>query len=205
MQEEVPKNISETELHERARTGAKIDLRIELQRLERMIEDLAVDYEKFFMQILPFAPEKPRKAVELLIRQLLKAPFHNSATKYKLTSLRSRYQMFRTKWERIERQREEGIYIKDVFKADIRERNRFEDEKSQTTEGKTSKSMQALFNSYKTALEKSTGKAANLNYEKFKKQLLDRAKAFRKTNGDKKMKFTIKEKNGRVTVAIKAG
>ena len=204
MQDEVPGALSEVELRERARTGAKLDLRRELRRLEVMIEELAVDYEKFFMQIIPFAPDKQRKAVELLIRHLLKAPFHNSASQYKLRSLRARYQMYRTKWERIDRQREEGIYYKDVFKADMRERNKIQDEREQTAGGKASKSMQALFNSYKSALEKSTGKAANLDYDKFRAKLVERAKAFRQANGDKKMKFTIKEKNGRVTVAVQA-
>ena len=204
MREDVPGNISEVELRERARSGAKIDLRRELLRLEMMLEELAIDYEKFFMQIIPFSPDKQRRAVDLLVRQLLKAPFHNSATKYKLRSLRTRYQMYRTKWQRIERQREEGVYIKDVFKADIRDKNRLEDERANTAGGKASKSMQSLFNSYKSALERSTGKAANLDYEKFRKKLVDRAKAFRKANGDKKIKFTVKEKNGRVTVALKA-
>lgn len=204
MQDEVPGALTEVELRERARSGNRVDLRRELKRLEIMIEDLAVEYEKFFMQIIPYAPDKPRKAVELLIRQLLKAPFHNSASQYKLRTLRSKFQMHKTKWERISRQREEGIYYKDVFKADMRERNKIDEERAQTSGGKASKSMQALFNSYKSALEKSTGKAAHLDYEKFRTKLVERAKAFRQANGEKKMKFTIKEKNGRVTVAVQA-
>lgn len=185
---------------ERETSGERLDLRQELDRLEGMIADLKIQYEQYFAGILPLAPEKPHADVKRKIRDLLKAPFKTQAFSFRLKTLESRYSTFNTYWQRTLKQKEDGTYIRDVFKANLREKNSLEDARAETSVGKAEKSMQALFSSYKDALEKATGRKQELNYSAFQKSLVERAKEFKSRNPEKKVSFKVVVKNGKVTI-----
>ena len=187
--------------HERA--FQKIDLRAELERLERMIADLKVQYEQYFTGMMPLAPDKLHNDVKRKIRELLKAPLKNHSINFKLKTLEGRYGTFNNYWQRVLKQREEGTYNKDVFKANLREQNALEDAKQETETGKAEGGVQALFRSYREALEKSTGQKQELNFDAFKKSLVERAKEFKEKNKDKKVKFKVVVENGQVKVKAK--
>ena len=191
----------EKSLEERAR--ARMDLRKELDRLDTSISDLKVQFEQYFSGLNPFPPDQLHAEVKRHIRKLMNAPFKNSEMSFRLRTLENRYSTFNTYFERVMRQREEGSYKRDVFKADIRERNAIEDRQAQTAQGVAQKGMQALFNSYKAALEKQTGMQQNINFESFQKNLLARAKDFKAKHADKKVTFKVVVKNGKVTVQAK--
>lgn len=180
------------------------DLRVALDKLEGAIADLKVQYEQYFAGILPLAPEKPHADVKRQVRLLRKAPFKNSAMNYRLRTLETRLSTLSTYWQRVLREREAGTYHKDVFKAQIREQKRVEEERAQTKEGKAERSLQSLFQSYKTALEQQTGKSQNLNFDSFEKNLIKRAKDFKEKHPDKKVSFKVVVKDGKVTVQAKA-
>jgi hypothetical protein len=185
------------------RAFERIELRKELKRLEVMIEELKIDYEQFFLGITPFQPDKLHNAVKQLIREIRKAPFKKSAHKYRQLTLESRYHTYNDYWQRVLRQKEEGTYSKDVFKANLRERNALEDQEAGTLKGEAAKNMQALFKSYKSALEKQTGKKQDLDYKAFQKSLVKRAKAYKEKYGDQKLTFKVTVKEGKVTIKAK--
>jgi hypothetical protein len=184
----------------REKANEKLDLRAELDRLDAMIADLKKQYEMYFTGLLPLAPEKPHAEVKRKIRELLKAPFKTPAFSFRLKTLEGRYSTFNTYWQRTLKQREEGTYSKDVFKANIREKQAAEDTKAETAVGKAEKSMNALFESYKDALEKTTGKKQNLDYQAFQKSLIERAREFKASHADKKVGFKVVMKDGKVTI-----
>ncbi len=188
-----------------SRQEGKSNLRNELSKLEVMIEELRVEYEQFFMGFRPYAPDKEHKEVQRQIRDLMKAPFKNSEINYRLRTLENRYRTYHTYWQRVNKQREEGTYQKDIFKANMRERMALEDARAQTTEGKAAANLQSLFNSYKVALEKQTGKKQNLDFNAFKKSLAKRAKDYKQQHGaDKRLSFKVVVKDGKVSVQAKA-
>lgn len=189
-------------LHERA--FERIDLRQELAELEAMIEELRIEYEQYFIGIRLYAPDQEHRRVKLKMKRLRQAPFKNSQMNFKMRTLHSRYQTYNTYWERVKKQREEGTYQKDIFKADMRARHAQEDAASSSQKAKTSASMQGLYNSYKEALEKTTGRAQNVNFDAFKKSLVSRAKEHQKRHGNQKLTFKVVVKNGKVTVQAKA-
>ena len=184
----------------KGRASERFDWRVELDKLEAMISDLKIQYEMFFTGIIPLAPEKEHASVKRKIRELLKAPFKSSASSFKLKTLEGRYSTFNTYWQRVLKQREEGVYSKDVFKANVREKNAAEDAKAVTIVGKAEKSMNALFNTYKEALEKTTGKKQELDYQAFQKSLIERAKEYKAKHSDKKVSFKVLIKDGKVTI-----
>ena len=119
---------------------------------------------------------------------------------FKLRALEGRYRTYHMYWERVLRQREEGSYSKDLFKAEMRERNTFEDKRSQTHEGKVEKGMKDLFNSYKSALEAQTGSSHNIDYKAFQRSLVQRARELKSKHAGKKLSFKVVVKDGKVAL-----
>ncbi len=188
----------EKSLHERA--FEKIDVAKELRRLVQLLEDLKIQYEQFFLGLTLYQPDKLHREVRMLIRRLRKAPFKKPRHKYRLRSLESRYHTYHDYWQRVLRQREEGIYVKDVFKANLHERFAQEDHEAQTRKGGASKAMHALFHSYKQAVEKQTGKAQRMDFNAFQKALLRRARAEQEKHGKGKLSFKVLVRDGKVIV-----
>jgi hypothetical protein len=189
-----------TDKNQKNHAPERYDLRAELDRLESMIADLKVQYEQYFLGVSPFAPDKLHGDVKRQIRLMLKAPFKNSAISFRLKTLEGRYNTFNTYWQRVLKQREDGTYHKDVFKASLREKNALEDARAGTAVGQAEKNMQSLFNSYKDALEKQTGKKQTIDFQAFQKSLIQRAKDFKEQTGVKKLSFKVVVKDGKVVV-----
>ncbi len=185
------------------RAFERVDLRVELDRLDSLISELKAQYEMFFTGILPLAPDKLQQEVKMLFLKLKKSPFRSSAMNYRLNALESRHQTYTSYWRRVLREREDGVYCKDVFKANLRDKISLEEAHSQTAQGKAEKSLVDLFQTYKRALEESTGKQQNLNFDSFKTGIVNRAKELKTTQGAKKVKFTVIMKDGRVKVQAK--
>ncbi len=181
----------------------KMDLRMELARFEVLISELKTEYEQYFLDLIPRAPEKLHKQTERLLRELRKAPFKTSEMSYRLRALESRFRTYNTYWKRTLREKEEGTYSKDVFKANLREKNALEDAYAATKKGKKEGQLRELFRSYQSALEKQTGKKQNINFDSFQKNIVQRAKQYKKASGGKKISFKVVVKNGKVTVQAK--
>jgi hypothetical protein len=182
----------------------RLDLRVELDRLEAMLAELKVLYEQYFLGQTPLAPDKLHNDVKRHIRMMLRAPFKSSAMSYRLKTLEGRYNTFNTYWQRVLKQREEGTYFRDVFRANLREKNALEDARSETAVGKAEKNMQNLFNSYKEALEKQTGAKQNIDYKAFQRSLVQRAKDFKEKSGARKLTFKVVVKDGKVVLQASA-
>ncbi len=180
------------------------DLKGEILKLEKMLADLKVAYEQFFLGILPLPPDKLHFETRQLIKRLRKAPFRNSAARFQLASLEHRYSSYRTYWERILREKDEGIYSRDLFKAELRKQHLKEAKLAQSKKGVAEKGIMDLFQSYKGALEKSSSKPVALDYTAFKNSLLQRTNEFKGQTGAKRLSFKVLNKNGRVVLQVKA-
>ncbi|MCC6932539.1 MAG: hypothetical protein IT292_04705 [Deltaproteobacteria bacterium] len=176
----------------------------ELARLERLTEELRVQYEQYFIDIVPLPPDKLHAQVKSLIRTLLKAPFKNSADRFRLRTAVQRYKTFETYWTRILKQREEGTYSKDVFKLEMRQKMLEEAERQASELGKAEKGIKQLFNSYQEALKKSGNSQANLEFDSFKKTLLAKARQLKKEHNVTKLNYKIVMKNGKVLIKAQA-
>jgi len=179
-------------------------LELELDRLEAKIEDLKILYEQYFVDILPQPPDKLRAEVVRAIKRLLKAPFRNSATRFRLRMLVQRYQSYSTYWERVNKQRDEGKYFRDVFKAEMREKIEQDLAAQANKKGSAEKAFRELYSSYESAVRKTGGQAATLNYDAFKKSRLKKAKDVKEKHGVQKLHYKIVVKGGKVVVKASA-
>lgn len=186
----------------KAREGKspKREIDAELDRLEKQIAELRVMFEQYFVDVIPLPPEENRKAIVKEIKRLLKSPFKTQATKFRLRTLVTRYQTYHTYWERVLKQREEGTYHRDLFKADLRDKIIDETRREQSTQSAAEKSFHQLYNSYETALKKVGAKTENLNFETFKKSLIKRAQQLKKEKGVKGLRYKVVVRDGKVVV-----
>ncbi len=180
------------------------DLRVDLDRLDVMISDLKVLYEQYFLGVITLPPDKAHNEVKAFIRKLRKAPFKTAASSFRLRSVETRYNTLYTYWQRVLREREEGTYSRDVFKANLRERNALADEKANTSQGAAERSLTSLYDSYREALEKTTGKKQTIDFEAFQKSLVKRAKELKERHGVTRLAFKVVVKDGKVSVQAKA-
>src|SRR5690606_27251637 len=93
-----------------------------------------------------------------------------------------RFQTYATYWERILKQREDGVYHKDLFKAEMREKLQRDTDRSNSAQARAEKGLHELFSSYTTALKQSGNGAANIDYDQFKRKMVERAKALKTTH-----------------------
>jgi hypothetical protein len=182
----------------------RANIRADLDRLEGILSDLKTQYEQYFSGVLPFPPERLHNDMKRQLRALMKAPFRSSAMNYRLRALESRHNTFNTYWQRVLKQKEDGTYVKDVFKAELREKMAAADARAQTPVGAAERGIQALFNTYRSELEKHTGQKHEVDFAAFQKSLLQRAKDFKEKHGVEKLTFKVVVKNGKVTVQVKA-
>ena len=179
------------------------DARDQLMELDNLLVDLKTQYEQYFLGILTLPPDKLYNLVKRKLRELRKFPFKNSRVRFKLVALDRRFQTYDTYWQRVLREKESGVYSKDVFKAELRQRNTQEDRVAGTTKNSTETYVQGLFNSYADALERSSGKRHALDYERFKAELMKRAKVLKEQAQGKKVTFRVVDKGGKVTLEAK--
>ena len=178
-------------------------VRGDLDRLEGLLAELKTQYEQYFSGVVPLPPDKLHNDTRRALRALMKAPFRNSAMNYRLRALESRYNTFNTYWQRVLKEKEEGKYFRDVFKAELREKAAAEEARAQTPAGAAERGMRALFNTYRSALEKHGGLKHEPNFETFEKSLLQRVRDFKEKHGMQKVSFKVVVKNNKVTVQVR--
>ena len=176
------------------------DIDRKLDKFETSVEQLRVLYEQHFVEILPQPPDKLKKEVERQLRDLLTAPFKNSQAKFRMRSLITRYQTYKTYWERVNREKEEGRYSKDVFRSEMRANEAEKFKQEQSNSGQANKGMQQLYSSYEDAMKKTGSSANQMNFDVFKKSLIKNAQKMREQHGVKKLSYKIIMRNGKVIV-----
>lgn len=193
---------------DRQRAGLKERNKREVDRkldvLEKRIGETHALYEQYFIDIIPHPPEEKDRQIKLMIKALLKEPFKQQAVKFRLRTLITRYQTYNTYWTRVMKQREEGTYSKDLFKADAREKAIAEAQLSLTDTGKAEKGFQQLFKTYEGALQKAGANTKSLNYNDFRKSLLSQAKRLKQAHGVTNLNYKISVKNGKVAIRAQA-
>ncbi|WKZ57818.1 MAG: MXAN_5187 C-terminal domain-containing protein [Bdellovibrionota bacterium] len=182
------------------RLETRLNLRAELELLEEQLNELKTQFELYFTGIAALPPDKLHDTVKRQIRLLNSAPFKSSEMGFRLRTLKNRYQSFHTYFQRVMREKEAGVYVKDVFKAQVREQAEREEQFAQTAGGAAERGLKDLFQSYREALKRETGRELDLDFDKFKKNLIKRAKETKEKTGAKKLTFKVIVRDGKVIV-----
>ena len=82
------------------------ELQKELDHFEQLIEKVRVEYDRYFLGVLRFPPEKAEKEAERIIRKFRTVHIANSMLQFRFNNLVARFITYRERWQRIMMERE---------------------------------------------------------------------------------------------------
>ena len=150
-----------------------------------------------------------------MIRQLSTLYISNTATKFKKDSVIAQFNSYNQYWNRILRQIEEGTYVRDVFKADYRDRVKIESSKSGGTTqqksvepkksaeqpgGSGSKGLEDVFNNLINMKKRLGESTTNISYDVISSNLEKQTIAIKKKYNVSRVDFTVEEKDGKAII-----
>lgn len=94
----------------------------DLKLLEVKLNQLKLDYERYFLGTRPREPSLLRGEVQKLVAYYSNVPIQNTALRFRFSSLCSRYQAFKRRWDETLRQMEDGSYNRHRFRAGLHRR-----------------------------------------------------------------------------------
>lgn len=113
------------------------ELALEIDDIERSIDELRATYELFFMGIERLEPSRPRDKVKARLRRLADAKPRNTALKFRMQQVKARLVALENHWQRQLRQRESGTLRQDKARLERRERERIAREAAARASGPT--------------------------------------------------------------------
>jgi hypothetical protein len=93
------------------------ELAQQCQELEEELEELKAKYEMYFLGVERLEPIRWREEVKKKVLRLKVAFTRNTGLRFRLQTLHARYLSYERLWLRSAREREEGTYHRDVYKA----------------------------------------------------------------------------------------
>jgi len=149
-------------------TNKKENLKVELDLLQREIEECRIQYELHFSGVEPRPPISLRDRVQRKLRQI-QLNVRSSTDRFRLNSLNHKFTSLKQYWDRVNFERENGTYHKDKMRL----RRRMLNKKALSERASDSKSsnkpavytIQDLLDAEKTAEEKTTNQSASAQKE----------------------------------------
>ena len=179
----------------------------DLVLLEHKLNALKLDYERYFLGTRPREPVMARAEVQKIVIFYSNQAIPNTAQRFKFNSVNSRYQAYKRQWDNILRQMEAGTYKRDVFKANIRDKQRNAESAEKPAAGaKGARSKSAgseLFDSYVNAAQACGQKVAGLTPKKLQAVVDKQTKILQSKLGCKDISFRVVVQDGKVK--LKAG
>ena len=181
----------------------------ELKLLEIRLNQLKLDYEKYFLGTRPTEPAMPRAEIQKAVLRWSNTRITNTALRFKFNSLNGRYQAFKRQWDLTLRQIEAGTYKRHVFKADLHDRERGVDPATPAKQGRAARGGASgrddLFETYRDAMLATGQNASGLTREKLQRAVSKQEVALKKKLGCEKIDFKVVVKNGKVKLSAAAG
>ncbi len=98
----------------------KDELEGEVGKLEEELEELKAKYEQYFLGVERKEPARRREELRKRVLRVKEAFTRNTGLKFRVQSLHARYLSYERLWLRSAREKEEGTYHRDLFKARLR-------------------------------------------------------------------------------------
>lgn len=95
----------------------------ELRLLDIKLAQLKRDYDQYFLGARPREPAQLRGEINKAVIELTNTAIKNTASRFKFSSICSRFQAFRRQWDETLRKIEAGTYERHRFKAKLHEQD----------------------------------------------------------------------------------
>lgn len=181
----------------------------EIKLLEIRMNQLKLDYEKYFLGTRPTEPAMLRAEVQKQFVKWQNTRLTNTALRFKFNSLNGRYQAFKRRWDDTLRQIDAGTYKRHVFKANLHDRERGIAPDSGPGSAAGSKAKPAdrgeLFETYRDALLATGQDASKISPAKLKAALRKQEEAVKAKFGCDRVDFKVVVQGGKVKLKAAAG
>lgn len=181
----------------------------EIKLLEIKMNQLKLDYEKYFLGTRPTEPAMQRGEVQKQFIKWQNTRLTNTALRFKFNSLNGRYQAFKRRWDDILRQIEAGTYKRHVFKANLHDRERGIAPEVGPGSAAAARNKPTdptdLFETYRDALLATGQDASKLSQEKMQAVLRKQEAAVKAKLGCDRVDFKVVVQGGKVKLKAAAG
>lgn len=105
------------------------DIMKQLDELDSRLTALKIGYDKYFLGMEKFEPQKDRIEIGRIITELAAKFIRNTGAKFRRDQLKSKFLSYGRYWDRILKQIEDGTYRGHRVKAELHEKERLERER----------------------------------------------------------------------------
>lgn len=176
-----------------------MEIQASIERLDRDIQQLKIDFERFFNGNLPIPPEEFRQGVRQQIRALRSSPIQTLVDRFRLNTLEARFNTLNELFNRRLREREEGAMAQPKVVAPTTQPSYDPYQGVVVGEAPPPEAIQALFRE----LYDDDAPAANANFAKFQTYLLRQMVTIRERSGCSEVKFRITNEDGQLKLKAK--
>jgi hypothetical protein len=190
----------------------------QIRLLEGKLADLKAEYDKYFSGVERIEPTRLKGEVQRIVRRLSTLYVNNTAIRFRKDNVIAQYNSYNQYWNRILRQIEEGTYVRDIFKADYRDRIKSMNsqasrptpesggapgapgEKAARPPGSGKREFDGVFTNLLKTKEKLGESTANINYDVLSSNLKKQSDAIKKKYGVSRVDFAVEEKDGKAII-----
>lgn len=169
----------------------------DLDRLARDIQNLRIEYERFFSGGVVVPPEPLRDRIQTEIRRLRNAQMQSSVEQFRLGSLEARFNSYGELYQRRLREREEGRAARP---APEKTADRPDPRRGVLVEDRVEADVVDIL--YQ-GLHKGPGPAPRFDQHSFQAYLEKQAAAIRKKTGARRIQFRLTEEGGKMKLKAK--
>jgi hypothetical protein len=174
----------------------------DLDELDESMTGLQVLYEKYFLGIDRRPPEKERKRVSTLMRQLRSTLVRNTMLKFRINTMFAKLISFERMWDRTLREIEEGTYRPHLYKAKLHAQDRDQKQKkersapsapSEISEDKLRK----LYDTYLVARQRCGEPTTGISYESVASRIREQVPQLMEKHKARNIEFKVVIKGGK--------
>ena len=163
----------------------------ELPRLERGLQQLKLEYDRYFLEQRPREPTALRADLKRKLLRGRGTPVRNTALRFRLDALCDRFQAFERQWDKARREIEAGTYTRHLFKARLRAQPHRPPPEAPATPS-------SLFDAYRTAASSCGQNIDGLTPQRFQQAIDRQEAALQKKYSGQPLDFEVVVSNGRV-------
>lgn len=187
----------------------------QIQLLEGKLAVLKVEYDKYFSGVEKIEPVKLKEEIKRIVRRLSTLYINNTAIRFRKDNAIAQFNSYNQYWNRILRQIEDGTYVRDVFKADYRDRAKMgadrndpaaaQKNKASVTEtaqpaGSEPRDFEDIFQNLITTKKKLGESTANIKFDVLSSNLKKQSDAIKRKFKVSHVDFIVEEKDGKATI-----
>ena len=181
-----------------------MDITQRMAHLEKKLNELKTEYDKYFTGIERIEPVRLRDEVQRMIRQAGTWHITNTAMKFKRDNLVAQFNSYTQYWNRILRRIEDGTYERDVFKMNLKDRLGPGKSPEPASSGSAKRAPGDGYDSVYTDLMNARKKAGistnSMDRGAFDENLRRQSETIKKKYGVSRVDFVVGEKDGKPVI-----